>query len=386
MLRGAELVHSMHKAKNFLAATTLFGEWHPVISGTSKKHNLFLFLTFKQKQVKHLKKKYMKRIGKSIILFVLAGVVLLGYNSCEKDKKHGSGGGDEVKKYLSVNGAEFRAASFPSATANGPQIDNVDGNGSVIEGGSNPVRIYTNDNVSKIIVGVENVSGYYEFSATNKSSAAYYMISIILSTEIPIEEFSIIFAIIDANGRVSERYALPVEVIEVGTGRLQVSLSWDQLNDVDLHLVEPNGEEIYYNNTESENGGLLDLDSNANCNDDGINNENITYSENTVVEAGEYIVRVDFWSACDVVQKTNYIVTARLNGVLISRANLTNPYYGSFEPDEADAGGRGSGVEVMRFTLSASQLKSTESMKIRTIKFPNERVQLSNPEKTGVKK
>jgi uncharacterized protein YfaP (DUF2135 family) len=47
------------------------------------------------------------------------------------------------------------------------------------------------------------------------------------------------------------------------SGDVQCSLMWNNLNDLDLHCVDPNGEEIYYQHRESRSGGLLDVDMNA---------------------------------------------------------------------------------------------------------------------------
>lgn len=46
-------------------------------------------------------------------------------------------------------------------------------------------------------------------------------------------------------------------------GEVQVSLAWDDFNDLDLHLFCPSGERIYFNNRESSCGGELDIDMNV---------------------------------------------------------------------------------------------------------------------------
>ena len=38
---------------------------------------------------------------------------------------------------------------------------------------------------------------------------------------------------------------------------------WQNKNDMDLHVVDPNGEEIYYSHRTARSGGLLDIDMNA---------------------------------------------------------------------------------------------------------------------------
>ena len=46
------------------------------------------------------------------------------------------------------------------------------------------------------------------------------------------------------------------------SGEIQISLIWDNLNDLDLHVFAPSGEKIDVNNRQSECGGILDLDAN----------------------------------------------------------------------------------------------------------------------------
>jgi hypothetical protein len=47
------------------------------------------------------------------------------------------------------------------------------------------------------------------------------------------------------------------------SGDVQVSLAWNNVNDLDLHVVDPRGEEIYYQHRNSRSGGRLDVDMNV---------------------------------------------------------------------------------------------------------------------------
>ncbi len=76
------------------------------------------------------------------------------------------------------------------------------------------------------------------------------------------------------------------------SGAVQVSLAWDDYNDLDLHLFCPSGERIYFNNKESECGGELDVDMNVKP----VSNnpvENVVWTNNP--PKGTYKVGVHFY-------------------------------------------------------------------------------------------
>jgi len=54
-----------------------------------------------------------------------------------------------------------------------------------------------------------------------------------------------------------------VEKARGKSGDVQISLIWYNLNDLDLHCKDPNGEVIYYKNKRVRSGGELDVDMNA---------------------------------------------------------------------------------------------------------------------------
>ncbi|HEY6225645.1 MAG TPA: hypothetical protein VI282_00835 [Verrucomicrobiae bacterium] len=48
------------------------------------------------------------------------------------------------------------------------------------------------------------------------------------------------------------------------SGDVQISLEWKNVNDLDLHVIDSSGERIFYNHRNSQSGGHLDVDMNAN--------------------------------------------------------------------------------------------------------------------------
>ncbi len=92
------------------------------------------------------------------------------------------------------------------------------------------------------------------------------------------------------------------------TGDLRCSLSWYNFDDLDLHLIEPNGYEIFYGNARmsSQLGGMLDVDMNRGGGSEGsaqanprVYNrtpvENIVYANRSTMCDGDYRLFVHNW-------------------------------------------------------------------------------------------
>jgi hypothetical protein len=305
------------------------------------------------------KRTIMKNNRLFILLAFLGISVAVVFTACKKDKDDDDSDNQTenliAKSYFTVANSTFQGSVFPAAATSGsmPVIEGVYGNTSILEGGSNPVSIQSATAVKEALIGVQGLQGYYVCPATNMTTGDVHLVVLLFSQTLEKETFIIVIALRDNQGLVSAHETITVTRVEGGTGDLQVSCSWDKPNDVDLHLQEPAGEEIYYGMEQSSNGGLLDVDSNADCSLDYINNENITYGEDAIVESGNYIVRVDLYSNCEVPENTNFSVIARYKGQLIVPATGTNPYIGSFTPEDEDAGDEGSGRPVMAFSIAA---------------------------------
>lgn len=74
-------------------------------------------------------------------------------------------------------------------------------------------------------------------------------------------------------------------------GDLKVTLLWDFPADIDLHVKQPNGREIYYGHRQdSDTGGELDVDNRAGCQGAA---ENIYW---TNPQSGQYQIGLDYFS------------------------------------------------------------------------------------------
>ena len=82
------------------------------------------------------------------------------------------------------------------------------------------------------------------------------------------------------------------------TGDLNFRITWNDQNDVDLHVTHDNNEHIYYSHkTDSATGGVLDVDANAACSSNVTSRgvENIVY---TNPPAGTYVLKICGYKHC----------------------------------------------------------------------------------------
>jgi uncharacterized protein YfaP (DUF2135 family) len=257
---------------------------------------------------------------------------------------------EDLVTALTVNNSQGASKPGSAPASSGGPVITVTGNQTVINGGTLPVTISGAGpfNVVYMYVGARSVGlangspggvdGYYEVHLPISQTSATLLLA--FSQTLPLPQFQLFFAVSNSSGPVGPFTALDTTAITVGTGDIQVSLSWDVDSDVDLHVVDPSGEEIYYGHRQSASNGSLDLDSNAACDLDHKRNENVTWPTGRAPR-GTYTVRVDYWNSCRVAQ-TNYTVRI-ING---SDAQIVT---GSFS-GAGDEGGRGSGRLIGTFT------------------------------------
>ena len=230
-------------------------------------------------------------VRRSVVLASLLGL-LGGCGSSE----NGSAG-EPLEHYLvgvksgdgSLTG-QLRSGSLPSGGGSSLQAATT---GALLPGASSLISVTSTSAVDHIVVGVQGAAGYFELKGISAASQQQIILS--LSQTAP-TSFSFLFAG-GSGDAVGSPTSLPVTLTSVGTGDIQITLTWDVDSDVDLHVLDPNGEEIYYGHPSSASGGQLNLDSNAGCDLDHKRAENITWPTGTAPK-GNYLILIDYWDAC----------------------------------------------------------------------------------------
>ena len=83
-----------------------------------------------------------------------------------------------------------------------------------------------------------------------------------------------------------------------GTGDVTVRLTWYTMDDLDLHVIDPAGEEIFFANSLVASGGELDRDSNAICSDATTSPVENVFWPTGQAPRGQYTVQVHYFAEC----------------------------------------------------------------------------------------
>lgn len=269
---------------------------------------------------------------------MLAMVVLASCSSGGGDNNSSTGIVAHIKAVQTSDGilGSLHTGSPPSgggATVTAPEFL------SVVNGGTGSVPITSSADFVHVAVAVSGDDGYYDVVFPADPTSTDLLIT--MQQNVDVKSLTLQVSVAGADGKFGATSNVQATVTSVGSGDVQVSLSWDTPSDLDLHVVGPDSSEIYYGNRTSPSGGQLDLDSNPACDIDGINNENVTWPTGRA-PSGTYIVRVDDFDGCNT-QTTHYVVTVTVAGKSpqVFQGTFTGP---------GDQGGIGSGTLVTTFT------------------------------------
>lgn len=216
----------------------------------------------------------------------------------------------------------------PTSDAGAP-IASVSGPNLIVPGGSAIFTVSASDPFTAVYLSIAGMTGFVEVPVAETTSQ-----DVVLSFATVLDELQYDFNFAVGTGAGAGPAVTHTAFVEsVGTGDLQVSVSWDVSSDVDLQVLDPNGERIYWGHRESTTGGILDLDANSLCTGEDKRNENITW-EGSAPPTGVYEVILNYYSACGQSQ-TKYVVTVRMAGQApqIFEGTFTGDGFGFSETD-----------------------------------------------------
>ncbi|MDC3955429.1 hypothetical protein [Polyangium jinanense] len=227
-----------------------------------------------------------------------------------------------------------------------------------------PLRGSLAPEATSVALGLAGDTGYWIVPAglPDVQSPAFptFDISLSFSPDMRAGSYELLARAVDADDHFgpASRHPLKATAIAAPNGKLVVSLRWDREADLDLHVVDPHGVEIYKRNINSyelpppgqpvdptawQSGAILDFDSNAGCVIDGRRIENVVWKDEP--PPGHYIVRVDTFSLCGE-GFANWSIDVLRSGVSLARsAGQSGP------TDEAMPHDRGAGVLAVEFDL-----------------------------------
>jgi hypothetical protein len=192
--------------------------------------------------------------------------------------------------------ASFDLTLTPSATA-------------VTNGGTASVTLMAASPFTEVNVGGPGLEGFFLITLPSATTSVTIQVTVDQDYTSPQIEFAF------SAGDGTDYGAIATQsfaVVVVGTGDVQVSLTFDQQDDVDLHVVDPNGDTVFFAMRTVPSGGMLDLDANPVCSPPHGNAENITWPEGSA-PLGTYQVLIDLFASC-FPNPVNYTLTISVVG------------------------------------------------------------------------
>lgn len=224
----------------------------------------------------------------------------------------------------------------PSNSTEAPEVINLVSSITSSNGSTTPLVFQysnVNENLGGCYVQIDGAGEYFTIPYNSTSgNSGDLQLPIGIPSNVDEGEFCVIFCVYDINGLVSNVVSTCVNVLRLGTGAIQISLSWNTPTDQDLYVIDPTGEEISYLNVISASGGQLDRDDL-----NGYGPENIFWLENA--PDGSYNVKVN-----------DYEVTSTPNTfyITVSGPNQSRTFNGETQ--------NGNTVDVVTFTKSGDNL------------------------------
>jgi uncharacterized protein YfaP (DUF2135 family) len=263
---------------------------------------------------------------------------------------------------MQLTHARFVRGAMPEGSPAGPAVASVDlVNDDIAPLLSNdPIAGNLGANATSAAIGLQGDVGYWIVVAGVPNVATptdpSFATSAAFSSGISAGEYTLVVRAVDDEGHFGppSTQTLTSTASTTPTGALVVTLTWDTESDMDLHVVDPLGDEIFHGDMSSEppfqvdppdggaSYGYLDWDSNAGCVIDGKREEDVIWPPTP--PSGAYLVRVDAASLCGQ-SIAHWKVDVLLDGVTIATASGV-----AVDADTRGDHDRGAGVLALQFS------------------------------------
>lgn len=297
------------------------------------------------------------RLALSALVFALAMGVAGGCDGERADE-----GADAS---LGVFGATFVRGEMPAESA-AVKVQSLELGVNTVRPGSTGTLCAgsVETGATAVALGLAGDRGYFIVPAKKPALQApespIFEASLALSGRLPEGTYELYARAVDESGRFGPRSAraLVVRASPPRPSFLRVTLRWEGEADLDLRVTDPTGAEISHNDINAagaavpgtpvdpnaaKTGAIIDFDSNARCEFDGRNEENVLYR--AAPPSGLYVVRVDATSMCGAATAPFSVSVSRDSAVLAqARGSMT-------EADTRFPSERGSGLKVLEFVI-----------------------------------
>ncbi|HTR55960.1 MAG TPA: hypothetical protein VMJ10_35030 [Kofleriaceae bacterium] len=275
-----------------------------------------------------------------------------------------------------VDQAQFRPGEFPDATGGPPILQLYTEHATVLLGENREALTGVLDPAAHAaIVGIVGASGTWIVPAgppdLSTPTDASLHATFGLADSLGVGPFTLEAAAVDASGHIGDPQTVALVAADqpMPTGALVVSLDWLGAADLDLHVIDPTGAEVWQGDPDSIQfppgtigidpcawaaGGILDHDANADCARAANPSEDVIWTARTcgstmyqpTIPTGTYTVRVDIRSLCGDASEPWAVTVTSQGAVIGAAAGISTPYDVNYEPH-----GRGAGTTALQFSL-----------------------------------
>jgi hypothetical protein len=270
-----------------------------------------------------------------------------------------SGASDDpgADAYFRVPGAQFVRGAMPSPSSGAPGVASIVVVNSSIRPNlvDYPISGALDPGATAAAMGLQGDVGYWIVAAGLPNVATpddpSYAATATFSAGIVAGEYRLLVEAVDGAGRFGAASAQTLTATAGAvTGALVFRLTWDTESDMDLHVVDPRGVEIYHDAmsdapppfapaVDGGSYGYLNWDSNANCVIDGKREEDVVWPD--APPSGTYVARVDAASLCGE-PIAHFTVEAWLAGQSVGKAVGV-----ALDPNTQGPHGAGAGLTLL---------------------------------------